>query len=275
MFKIHPKEMRYMAIMSIIGCIFYGSLLFTFIITPPQVMALIAFYVVVVVAFLSLAQLLFVGSLKGNSVKITKYQFPEIYEILQSQSKLLELQKVPDMYLLQSNGILNAFALRFANRNYVVICSDVMEMAYQEGIDAVAFIIGHELGHIKRKHTNFFKNIFLLPAKFIPFLANAYSRACEYTCDNIGYSLSREGSVKGILLLAAGKKLYTKVNVKDLIKTAKSENGFSVKLAEKFSTHPYLIKRIESLQNLDQDNLADKLSFFTSSSIYSQDRAEN
>jgi len=82
------------------------------------------------------------------------------------------------MYVLQGDGVLNAFATRFARKNFVVIYSDIFEMAYQEEKDAVSFIIGHELGHLKRRHVSNWRLFLTLPARFIPLLYKAYSRAC-------------------------------------------------------------------------------------------------
>ena len=192
----------------------------------------------------------FIGNLRGNAIRITKNQFPELYEIVTLHVAQLQLKKVPEVYVLQGNGILNAFAMRFLKRQYVVLYSNVLEAAYQEGMDAVSFIIGHELGHIKRNHTSWLKSLFLLPAKLIPFLSSAHSRGCEYTCDNIGYHLSPKGALKGLLILAVGKELYANVNVKELV-FADARLGFIGSFVELFSTHPVLVKRIQKIYELD------------------------
>ena len=78
--------------------------------------------------------------------------------------------------------------------------------AYEKDKNLLEFIIGHELGHIKRKHL--IKKLILFPSFIIPFLGSAYSRACEYTCDNIGYALAPQGAKNGLLLLVSGKNLF-------------------------------------------------------------------
>ena len=139
-------------------------------------------------------------------------------------------------------------------RNFVVIHSDVLEAAYEEGMDAVSFIIGHELGHIQRNHVGFFKSLLIWPASWIPLLGLAYSRSCEYTCDNIGYHLCPDGAINGILILALGKKLYKKVVTRELMSTFEKESGFAVSFDEIFSTHPALIKRIAVINQLNYSN---------------------
>ena len=83
-----------------------------------------------------------------------------------------------------------------------------------------------------------------MPAMFIPFLGSAYSRACEYTCDSIGSSLSEEGARSGMLVLAAGTKLFRKVNVDQFVGQMQTESGFWMWFSEKVSSHPHLVKRL-------------------------------
>ncbi len=185
-----------------------------------------------------------VGHIKGNAVKITKTQFPDIYAILEKYCEKLKID-IPSSYILQSDGVLNAFATKFIGRNYVVIYSEILELAYEKGQEALEFVIAHELGHVKRNHMT--KKLLLFPSVIIPFLASAYSRACEYTCDNIGKSLSPIGAINGLLILAAGKQLYQKVNAEEYIKNEQYETSFWKWFAEKVSSHPHLPKRLSNI----------------------------
>ena len=187
--------------------------------------------------------LIFCHVLRGNAIKVSNNQFPDIHNILINQSTKLGLKKVPDLYILQHGGLLNAFATQFIGNNYIVIYSDILEEAYSNNIDTIEFIIGHELGHLKRKHMT--KSILLFPSLIIPFLGSAYSRACEYTCDNIGYSLNSKGATSGLLVLASGKKLWKKVNLETYIKQDNTQYEFWPWFAEKVSSHPNITKRIK------------------------------
>ena len=109
------------------------------------------------------------------------------------------------MYLIQSGGILNAFATRFMGRNYVVIYSDIMEKAFSDGTEVVEFIIGHELTHIKQNHL--IKRLLIMPANLLFLLTLAYSRACEITCDSFASVLSPNNVV------FINSKLIDKVNM--------------------------------------------------------------
>ncbi|MFQ3579578.1 MAG: M48 family metallopeptidase, partial [Bacteroidales bacterium] len=109
------------------------------------------------------------------------------------------------------------------------------------------FVIGHELGHIKRKHV--IKSLLLFPSVFVPFLAAAYSRACEYTCDSIAYSLCPKGVKSGLLVLAAGPRSFVQINSKEFIAQEYNEDGFWMWISEKFSTHPHLARRFAKFKN--------------------------
>lgn len=196
-------------------------------------------------------RLIFLGHIKGNAIRVHENQLPEIYAIVKDYSEKLKLKVIPDLYLLQGNGVMNAFAVRLGGRNRIVVYSSILEAAYQEGMPAVQFVIGHELGHIKRNHVSFWRHLLIAPAKIFFTLSSAYSRACEYTCDNIGYSLCPEGAEKGLLILAAGERLHKNINVKELVANNKYNQDFATRFAERFSSHPNLMNRIESIAKQD------------------------
>jgi Zn-dependent protease with chaperone function len=249
-YQVHYKEERYFRIKLFFTVLFYAVLGYGLYIGVAwldfKILFFIGFYIALIALILLFRMGLLVGYLRGNAIKITKEQFPDIYRIAESQSSALGLTKVPEIYLLEAGGLLNAFATRFLGRNYVILYSDIFEEAYENNLESLEFIIGHELGHIKRNHIN--KELLLLPSAFVPFLSWAYSRGCEYTCDSIGAALSPKGATTGLLLLASGKKLYNKVNVKTFTQQNITEGGFWAWFAEKISTHPKLTKRVAVFQ---------------------------
>lgn len=251
-YKISTKEHFYFVLKIIFATIGYGIIFIGFkaLISSDQFPAFIPilFYAVLIVLYLFFRLGLLIGYIQGNAIKVSKNQFSNLYSILESQCKSLGIENVPDMYIMQNGGILNAFATAFMGSNYIVLYSEIVEEAYQNNIDTVGFVIGHELGHIKRKHV--LKTLILFPSIIVPFLNSAYSRACEYTCDNIGAALSPNGAKSGLLLLAAGKGIWKKVNVEKFIEQELTEGGFWCWFAEKVSSHPKLTKRLIQFNNL-------------------------
>ncbi|AJD90398.1 heat shock protein HtpX [Jeotgalibacillus malaysiensis] len=205
----------------------------------------IALAVLAVVLF---TNALMLGSIRGNGVRVSDRQFSDVYERAVILSKEMGLKKVPDFFVIQSEGALNAFATRFFGRNMIVLYSEVFELARQNGQKELDFIIAHELAHIKRNHV--WKNILTLPAQFVPFLSQAYSRSCEYTCDReAAYQIKDvEAAKRALTLLGVGKVMYREVDEDAYLEQIHSESNGAVWLSEVLSTHPLLPKRILSVE---------------------------
>jgi Zn-dependent protease with chaperone function len=232
---VHPREKFYGTVSSIIGWLCLGlSFLFLF--------GLVIAPVALVAAWISGG--ICKGHLRAHSIKISENQFPEVHEIIQEYSEKLGI-KPPQVYVCHYDGVLNAFTNRFQQRDYITISSDVFEMAYQQGLKEIAFVICHELAHVKRGHV---KWAWLhTPASFIPFFGSAYSRSCEYTCDRIARYLVPDGALFGLVALAAGTKLYKHVNLKALYQQQEAEWDFWTWFTEIESSHPNLLNRIRAI----------------------------
>lgn len=206
----------------------------------------------IVFAFVFFMQLFMLGSIRGNGVRIHQHQFPDVYARVQELSKQMELKKIPDVFVVQSEGALNAFATRFLGRDMVVLYSEVFELAREQGQEELDFILAHELAHVKRRHV--WKNIAILPAAFIPFLSQAYSRSCEYTCDrHAAFAIQNPQAAKRALtLLGIGKLTYREVNEDAYVHQIETESNAVVWFSEILSTHPRLPKRIQAISQFAQ-----------------------
>jgi Zn-dependent protease with chaperone function len=185
--------------------------------------------------------------IRGNGVKVTSGQFPEIHSKVYELAIKMEMKKLPDVFIVQSEGMLNAFAARFLGRNMVVLYSGITELHVREGKEELDFVIAHELAHIKRNHI--LKNLFILFGNWVPFLGSAYSRACEYTCDALAHyhTGNLEASKRALTVLAIGPELYHHVSEAEYLRESSLEKNLFVWLSEKVSTHPALPKRIYQL----------------------------
>lgn len=203
----------------------------------------------VIVPYLILIVAYFYGQVRARSVKITERQFPEVYQLIQIYSRRMGLKVVPEAYLVQENGVLNAFSAFVIRKRYIQINADLFEIAYRQykDLNAIGFVVAHELAHIRLKHASLGYNLSILWGSVVPFLGSATSRAREYSCDRVAQVVSGSDGIDAMMALTVGKHLYKMVNVQDYIDNSIQIRGFFVWVYNLTSTHPILPKRIKAL----------------------------
>lgn len=226
---------------------YYFLLIFSILIWCTLAVSVIAIPIMFIVFWVVwLVNGLLVAYLKAEAVEVNKNQMPELYQNFLDACNRLGLKNIPSIYILQSGGFLNAFATRHSSRDFVVLYGDIVE-AWGSNSKELLFIIGHELGHIQRKHIT--KQILIMPGLLCPILAPAYRRACESSCDRYGVFVSKnlDASINAMLTLAGGKNLYKELNPKVFAQQHYNHRGFFVSLHEILSGYPTLSKRVDDL----------------------------
>jgi len=193
--------------------------------------------------FYLFAQSGLIAYIKGNAVRLTPQQYPDLYVRLSACCQRLGISEVPETFLLHADGAFNAFATRFLGRNFLVLYSDVVD-ALEGRPGALNFYLGHELGHVHRGHLAW--RPVLLPASFLPLLGPAYSRACETTCDNYGAACcdDLEDAVRGLSALAAGGRRWQDLNLPEYLTQTEETSRFWMSFHELVSDYPWLVKRV-------------------------------
>ncbi|BCL76024.1 peptidase M48 [Jeongeupia sp. HS-3] len=195
-----------------------------------------------------LTQSAFISYLRGTAVHITAEQMPQLHQRIQHCARKLQIRDVPDAFVLQADGMLNALATKFLGRRYIVLFSSVLD-ALKDHPEAIDFYIGHELGHLRRNHLNW--SPFLMIVSWIPFLGAAYRRAQEYTCDRHGLACCDNpvDAQRAIATLAAGGS-YRQVDVQRYSGQIDWSRGFWMSFHELVSSYPWLTKRMYAVQEL-------------------------
>ncbi|MFI6999021.1 M48 family metallopeptidase [Nocardia sp. NPDC050175] len=185
-----------------------------------------------------------------NGVKMSPTQFPEGHRLVVEAAARFGMAKVPDAYVVLGNGQINAFASGHGFRRFVAVYSDLFEIggAAREP-DALAFIIGHEVGHIAAGHASYWRQLGMFLVPFLPFIGNSLIRAQEYTADNHGYCNRHTGAPAAMGTLAAGKYLNTLVGFDEMADRAAMEKGFFVWVVNAMSSHPVLTWRMWALRD--------------------------
>lgn len=204
-----------------------------------------------IAGFISLMITLYLqfASVKASSLKITQRNFPEIYSLVHSYAYRLGMKKVPEIYIVQQSGILNAFATYIFGRQYILIHTEVFEVAYREHKDmnALAFILAHEVSHIYYRHATFSYHLPILFSEGLPLVGAILSRTREYSCDRLAQRLTNYDGVQAIIMLMVDRHLYPMVDVQDYVDTTINERGFFLWLVNLLSSHPIMPKRIRAL----------------------------
>jgi Zn-dependent protease with chaperone function len=203
-------------------------------------------YVAIIGLMLFAAHLFFIATVRGNAVRVSPEQYGDLYARVERLCSRAGLTHMPETYVMQAGGSLNALATKFLRSRMIIIFSDLLE-ACEDDERAQDMIIGHEIGHIKQGHLDGYW--FLLPGLWAPFLGQAYSRACEYTCDRYGYALAadRSAALKGLAILSAGRKYGPRVNYLALVKQREKLDTALMTLGTWFMSHPPMCDRIAAL----------------------------
>jgi Zn-dependent protease with chaperone function len=239
---VYQNEKKLFRIMLVWSMVVWGLLL-------VGTLGLVLVYLLFGFLFYCFVQSALISYIKGNGVRITEEQFPDLKHQIVACCRKLGLDEEPQAYLLQMGGMLNAFATRFLGRHFLVLYSDVVD-GLAGNPDALNFYIGHEIGHIKRKHLSW--STVLMPAAVLPLVAPAYARAREYTCDRHGLAACEDprNAEHGLAVLAAGGKRALTMNNRAYIDQARQTEGFWMSFHELVGDYPWLVKRMAAVRAL-------------------------
>jgi Zn-dependent protease with chaperone function/type II secretory pathway pseudopilin PulG len=207
-------------------------------------------YGLIGVVFALMAHALFLANIRGNGLRVSRRQFPDLHERCRLAAQRLGLDGPPEVYLVQSGGSLNAFATKLFSRRFMIIYSDLADECQDPR--QLDFVVGHEMGHFAAGHLTW--NAFLWPFMLVPWLGAAYLRAREYTSDRCGYAVvgDPEASMRGLMVLAAGGKHAAQADVQAFMDQCRDTGEFWSAVLELVSSHPYLCKRVAAIQELHQ-----------------------
>ena len=200
-----------------------------------------ALYGAFIALFVLMAHAMFLAYVRGNGVRVSAQQLPELHARCKAIAARLGLEEETEVYVLQSGGVLNAFATKLLSRRFVILYSALLDATTDDR--QIDFVIGHEMGHLAAGHLKY--RTLLLPMMVMPWIGTAYSRACEYTSDRAGLECSGgiESALRGLAVLAAGGKQAQALNLDAFLGQQRETGGFWMSVLELNSTHPYLCKR--------------------------------
>jgi Zn-dependent protease with chaperone function len=194
-----------------------------------------------------------VGAVRRGATRIER--LPDVAQIVSSCRQRLDVTDEIEVYVT-SSPVLNAYAVGFAPP-YVV----VLHSALLEELDRVelAYVVGHELAHVKYKHTTVLGLIGQLGTQSygVPILSLllravflSWMRVTERTADRAGLiACGRlDKALSTQLKLSVGHERARRVDVGALIRHYREHDvELAQQLGDVLSTHPRMEARIDAM----------------------------
>ena len=203
----------------------------------------------------------------GSHLKVTSDNYPKIYEYLQYAAQILDVKKIPELYIEWGYNI-NACTVG-AENPIIVLNSGLIDLCDD---DEIMFIIGHELGHIKSNHMlyhmmaqviNFiieqipFGSITAAPFQYALYY---WDRMSEFTADRAGMLAcqNKEAAIRAFMKMSGMPiKQFNDMNYQTFIQQASEFKQLDYEGLNKViklisiadSTHPWTVMRAAELLN--------------------------
>jgi Zn-dependent protease with chaperone function len=207
----------------------------------------------------------------ASSVRASPDQFPDLYQAMLDGCYILDLPRVPELYISQS-PIVNAMALG-ADKPFIVLNSGIVELMDPEEI---RFVIGHELGHVLSGHSVYNTMLYYLIAlanrlALVPFAwiglkgviwaLEEWHRKSEMSCDRAGLLATQdvEAARRSLMKLAGGRRL-AELSSNEFHRQAREYDAVPdvreslLKLLQlQGTTHPFGVVRFAALDHWAQE----------------------
>jgi Zn-dependent protease with chaperone function len=201
----------------------------------------------------------------ASSVRASEQQFPHIYETLRDGAYILDLPKVPDLFITQ-DPLVNAMAIGSDNP-FIVITTGMVNLYDAEEL---RWVVGHELGHVLSGHS-VYRTMMLallrlslriawLPIGYLGLRAiiwglEEWFRKSELSCDRAGLLAAQdpEAAKRALMKLAGGS--YMNELSPDAFRQQAHEydavpdvrDGLLKLLQLQGNTHPFAVVRFAEL----------------------------
>jgi Zn-dependent protease with chaperone function len=212
----------------------------------------------------------------SSNLRVNAQQYPSLHRQFVRMAQVLDVKKLPSLYVSTTPWTINAYAMGIENYS-IVICSGLLDILEDSELMA---ILGHELGHVKCEHqlyktmaywmTNF-GDLILSQAKIpgldlvlgagrigLDFALLDWSRKAELSCDRAALLATQDPDAvaRALAKLAGFSRKY-----QDELSLAEAERqsdlyhdlgGDSlimklIKLKALSQTHPYPVVRVKEV----------------------------
>jgi Zn-dependent protease with chaperone function len=194
------------------------------------------------------------SQLIARATRVTPQSAAGLWSLVQAGAARLGPGPV-EVYVAPSR-VLNAYTFGLDSPKVLVL-----ESALLQALDAdeLAFVISHELGHVRLDHTwlnSLVGGLSGIPSPAVTFglLQLAFlwwNRACEYSADRAGLLATGkpEKAISALVKIATGGRAQTQADVARALQIVEAQgNDFANQLGEALATHPLMARRIAQLR---------------------------
>jgi hypothetical protein len=187
------------------------------------------------------------ASVRGNSVRLSDEQFPEVYAVLRDHCRRLGMTELPELFL--TSGSIPPYSQTFSSyrEKYIVLHQNIFEIDDRKTMDVISFTIGHELGAIQLNQTAVWNEMLLTYISSIKWLSAPLQRARMFSRDRYGAALAPTG-FRGLLINAVGRRLMDEVNIEAYLADERRYGGVWAALSVFFEPKPQVLTRLRKLR---------------------------
>lgn len=192
---------------------------------------------------------------KSNLVKTSERTNTRIYNLSRVSAYRLKTQLYP--VYIKHNPNLNAYTSGFWGNHWVVLYSGLVDKLTDAEL---LFILGHEMGHIKREHATWLNLISPARNHSLPLVSeglrlifNNWALKAEYSADRAGLIASSNltSCISALLKLSTAN---TNMDISEYINEfEKHSMNPMYKISEYFGDHPFIPNRIKKLQEFSKN----------------------
>ena len=200
--------------------------------------------------------------LLGSAVKITPLLIPHLYALYQKCLELVGEDLKGDLYVQQQSEY-NA-SVHAVGKHFDIILSSAVIRDFKE--QEIAFVIGHELGHVLFEHNRVCVKTILSDHTSISYelayLLFQWSRAAEITADRVGLLCggNLSSAANALFKLSSGLCLDKEAQIIESLRSQfdeiKALSPFQYASNDWVCTHPLVPIRFKSLELIALDILA-------------------
>ena len=201
----------------------------------------------------------------ASGVRVSERQFPQVYDMVRDGSYVLDLPRVPELFITQS-PIVNAMTLG-SDRPFIVVTTGLVDLLDAE---EMRYTVGHELGHVLSGHAVYRTMLFHLirlatriawmPIGYIGLRAiiwglEEWQRKSELSCDRAGLLAGQDpDAARRALMKMAGGARMSELNPDAFHEQAREydavpdvREGLLKLLQLEGTTHPFAVVRFAEL----------------------------